>query len=309
MTSSLRVAVLQFGPKIGQVQANISRARELCSKLQPRSIDLLCFPEMAFTGYVFESSAAIMPYLEQPRTGPTSLFCLELAKRLHCYVVAGYPEDLPPNERCTRVNNSTGTPDTWNLVGANSTVLYGPGGEWIGGYRKTNLFRTDFPWAKAGSGFTTFHLPAPLGKLTIGICMDLNSQTGEWSLKDGPFELADYCLSEKTDTLLLCNAWLDLDQDEDEDDLDDTDRETVGHWTARLRPLWADDYRKSNKTPNQGSLHDIVVISCNRTGTEKDVKFAGSSTIFKLRQGSGRPVVLDMLTKNEELLQICDIRI
>ena len=98
-------------------------------------------------GYVFESSAAIRPHLEQPRTGPTSLFCLELAKRLQCYVVAGYPEALSQDELCSRTNDAG---DVWQLVGANSAIVYDPAGEWVGGYRKTNLFRADLPWAKAG---------------------------------------------------------------------------------------------------------------------------------------------------------------
>ena len=53
--------------KIGQVHANTAKARMLCKtfvsvitalasgeltmfRIQPRSLDLLCFPEMAFTG-------------------------------------------------------------------------------------------------------------------------------------------------------------------------------------------------------------------------------------------------------------------
>ena len=40
-------------------------------------------------------------------------------------------------------------------VGANSAIIYGPDGQWVGGYRKTNLFETDKPWAKPG-GCTSF---------------------------------------------------------------------------------------------------------------------------------------------------------
>ena len=39
-------------------------------------------------------------------------------------------------------------------IGANSAVLYGPDGQWVGGYRKTNLFKTDLTWAKAGEMLT-----------------------------------------------------------------------------------------------------------------------------------------------------------
>jgi protein N-terminal amidase len=117
-----------------------------------------------FIGYVFENAAAISPYLEHPRTGATSLFCAELAGKLQCYVIAGYPEDLAPDE--PRLNeeivdgpaqdNAGGSSSDSEVrqVGANSAIMYGPDGQWVGGYRKTNLFETDKPWAKAG-GCTT----------------------------------------------------------------------------------------------------------------------------------------------------------
>ena len=91
-----------------------------------------------FLGYVFENAIAITPHLEHPRTGATSQFCSELAKKLQCYVVAGFPEKLSPEEKTDR------------QVGANSSVLYGPDGEWVGGYRKTHLYETDLTWAKPG---------------------------------------------------------------------------------------------------------------------------------------------------------------
>lgn len=75
------------------------------------------------TGYVYPSATSITPYLEPPRTGPTSLFCADLATRLKCHVVAGYPELLGPEE----IQDEK--------VGANSAVVYGPTGEWVGGYR------------------------------------------------------------------------------------------------------------------------------------------------------------------------------
>lgn len=102
-------------------------------------------------GYVFPTSASISPHLEHPRTGPTSVFCAELASRLRCYVAAGYPERLKSHEvesGADEIGSAT------ERIGANSAVIYGPDGEWVGGYRKTNLFHTDQSWAKPG----TLHL-------------------------------------------------------------------------------------------------------------------------------------------------------
>lgn len=99
----------------------------------------ICFSKKP-PGYVFENAEAITPYLEHPRTGITSQFCSELAQKLKCYVVAGFPEKLSPEEKTTNIEQ----------VGANSAVLYGPDGEWVGGYRKTHLYKTDLTWAKPG---------------------------------------------------------------------------------------------------------------------------------------------------------------
>jgi protein N-terminal amidase len=128
-------------------------------------------------GYVFDSAQAISPYLEQPRIGPTSRFCQELAEQLSCYVAAGYPERLEPDEanvypEGTFVNPLAGemkhesnilgrcnspSPERHERmhVGANSAVLYSPSGECVLAYRKTNLFETDVTWAKPG---TCMHL-------------------------------------------------------------------------------------------------------------------------------------------------------
>lgn len=105
---------------------------------------------MVHTGYVFPSADFIKPFLEEPVTGPTSRFCLELATRLQCHVVAGYPERLPDDEIepgiDERGNNIT-------RIGANSAILFGPDGGCVGRYRKTNLFETDTTWAKPGNAF------------------------------------------------------------------------------------------------------------------------------------------------------------
>ncbi|KAG6885654.1 hypothetical protein C0993_011788 [Termitomyces sp. T159_Od127] len=345
---------------------------------------------MAFTGYVFESAETISPYLEEPRTGPSSLFCREVAIHLGCYVAGGYPERLSEEERLVESQadrsirfpvggmdiETTSDVDTLSAtpVGANSAIIYGPSGEWVGGYRKTNLYETDKTWAKPGTGFTSFSLTPPsisrtesgevptsnLLKMTIGICMDLNpfpschQTTVEW-----PCELADYCVKSKSDLLVLLNAWLDpsLDDDRDEnaedgtlDSTDDSSAEdnevidaegtepswhTLRYWAARLHPLFERDWRRRGSTETivsnsstdehekakegreiveevndeQGEKppHTTIVVVCNRTGTENGTTFAGSSTIFNMRAGSGRARILDVMGKNEEGIRVWDL--
>lgn len=303
--SMLRVAVVQLNPKLGQVQANIQRARDLCNKLQPKSLDLVCFPEMAFTGYMFDDAAAATPHLEEPRTGPTSQFCAELAKKLNCYVLAGYPELLSPTDRIepTHMDPEKSCEDA---VGANSAVMFGREGEWITGYRKTNLFDTDMTWAKAGTGFASLKLPPPLNSTSIGICMDLNPERGKsWNLLTGPYEIADHCIQSESNLLIMLNSWLESSESQKGSGVDGADWDTLEYWAARLRPLWAEEeaLQFSNAQPqDQYPLppSDTTVVLCNRSGSEGGKTFAGTSALFKLTKGSGKPVLLDMMKKDEE---------
>ncbi|KAF7980661.1 hypothetical protein HWV62_37077 [Athelia sp. TMB] len=255
--------------------------------LVPKSIDILCFPEMIFSGYMFPDSQSISRYLEEPKTGPTSRLCSELASRLQCYVTAGYPERLSTEEA------------EGSKIGANSAVLCGPKGEWIGGFRKTNLFRTDLIWAKAGTGFTTFTLPPPLNTVSFGICNDLNiNGLTEWSLEDGPYEIADYCISQKSDLLILLDAWLDSDKAS----TDESDWSNINYWAARLRPLWVDPTAGGGISGEENAPKgkETLVVICNRFGHENGETFAGTSCLLRMRRRSGRPQLLELMGRREE---------
>ncbi|KLO14765.1 hydrolase [Schizopora paradoxa] len=299
-----RVAVVQFAPEIGKVEDNVKRANDLCSKLQPDSVDLVCFPEMALTGYDFPSAEAIQPFLEEPQTGPTSQFCRELATRLRCYVAAGYPERLSEEEKGLSEGTAT-------AVGANSAIIYGPDGAHIEGYRKVCMFDTDKTWAKPGSAFTSFSLPDPIGTLSLGICIDLNPQTALWSMEKGPFEIADYCLSTtegkpRTNVLLLLNAWLDSKEEMSEQ----WDLSTLNYWLLRLRPLWREKGDSGNGLEDPLSHQRVtgpeqtIVVICNRCGDDNGTLFAGTSAVFKLQEGSGHPDVVGVMTRQQEGVRI-----
>ena len=239
----------------------------------------------------------------------TSQLCSELAKKLECYVIAGYPERLTDEELQTESFNEDGSPEVESssktkTVGANSAAMYGPDGEWVGGYRKTHLFETDKTWAKAGKtsstprmsgllpdgtagdGFATFSLPSPLRTMGLGICMDLNPQIPEWRLAEGPYEIADYCISKKANLLILLNAWLDSGKETEEVN----DWSTLNYWAARLRPLWTDGSEGSaseddtsedqpdSKADSEQRGDETVVVICNRSGEENGKRPINSSS-------------------------------
>lgn len=142
---------------------------EADSRLSPDSVDLLVLPEMALTGYMFPTPEAVSPFLEPAGKGPTSQLAVELASRLSCYVVAGYPEALPPDEAEAAAAGDTEGLAGLQGIGYNSAVVAGPSGV-IGNYRKTFLFETDKVWCRPGSGFGVFDLEG-VGRVALGICM------------------------------------------------------------------------------------------------------------------------------------------
>jgi protein N-terminal amidase len=132
---------------------------------------------MCLSGYVFNSPTAILPYLEQPRIGPTSLLARSLAQRLQCHVIAGYPEATPSSTLLDNPSSSTSESATTDGeaqenkqdsgdcgpqgamkalegegtgVGWNSAIVVGPHGDVVGNYRKTFRFETDKAWAREG---------------------------------------------------------------------------------------------------------------------------------------------------------------
>ena len=136
-----------------------------------------------------------------------------------------------------------------------------------------------------GTGFRTFLLPPPLNTVTIAICMDLNPQIdSDWwrlnpqadparHLQDGPFEVADLCLSitpekQRTNLLILLNAWLDSNTEPE----NDYDLHTIHYWHSRLRPLWDKklikvvDLLRNSEDPS--AEKETKVVICNRAGEE-----------------------------------------
>ena len=47
----MRIACLQFAPRLGKVQENITRADVLLQDVLPEQCDLLVLPELAFSGF------------------------------------------------------------------------------------------------------------------------------------------------------------------------------------------------------------------------------------------------------------------
>lgn len=116
-----------------------------------------------------------------------------------------------------------------------------------------------------GTGFGLFDLGNPLGRASLGICMDLNPfPPFVWDSKEGPYELASFSIENDTNLLIILCAWLDSKEHPEQP----WDKNTVDYWLARLLPLW-------RRIGDQQVARDTIVVICNRAGAE------GGSYYFK----------------------------
>lgn len=173
-----RCATIQFKADHNHPEQNLPQVLNLCEQAKKQNVDVIVFPEMSLTGYLWESEQSIRPYAETS-TGNSfqqiSKFCLEN----QCYVIYGFAE--------------LGEDD--QLYNAQSLVA--PTGEKLATYRKVHLFDCDTLWAKSSNqGFIT--IETPLGNFGLGICMDLNFQ-----------DFVDFHIEEQTEFLFFSTNWLE----------------------------------------------------------------------------------------------------
>ena len=194
----MRIACLQFDPKLGRVSDNQARADTLLRDL--REPDLLLLPEMAFTGYAFTGRDEILPYCEDANSGPTAIWCRDTARQLRCHVACGFPERSADGRLY------------------NAMLIADPAGAIVHVYRKHFLYTTDETWATEGPAFGRVTL-AGIGRCGLGICMDVNpyrftAPAGDFefasNLFDPPLQPGERGTMERfgVDVILLANAWL-----------------------------------------------------------------------------------------------------
>lgn len=205
----LTVAAIQMASRLGRVSENMAVAESLLGKIKGRP-GVAVLPELALTGYAFESFEAIKPYLE-PQNGASCVWAKQMAEKYDLNVCIGYPEIA-------------------NGVVYNSAVLCSPTGKTLMHYRKTHLYSTDIQWGCEASpdGFTAAgpwpELPV---KTQIGICMDLNPKdfVAPWNA----YEFAKSVTENRSGLVLFPTAWLAGEKPENE-----LDKELVAYWRARL---------------------------------------------------------------------------
>jgi protein N-terminal amidase len=282
----MRIACLQFNPQLGNIAHNLKRAETIISRAAPVDLDLLILPEMAFSGYNFKSLDEISFHLEPTAAGPSTVWARSIARRLRCYVALGYPE------YCA---HSPSSPQG-SMSRYNSAVLVSPQGNVLANYRKSFLYTTDESWAEEGPGFFSGDVPGDLGRVSMGICMDMNPK--QFAAPFEKYEFANHIIDSKSDLVLVPMAWLTMQPPSSiYDQAQVPDADTLAYWIQRLQPLLDNG--------GQGRSEETIFVACNRIGIEGDACYAGTSVVVGISKGNVK--VYGCLGRGTEDLLICDV--
>jgi predicted amidohydrolase len=153
--SLVRVGALQFEPVHGDVDANLSLARNLLLANDGPKPAIVVFPEMALTGYIWASAVDILPHAVKCSDPATHAEWIALAKDSGSWLVIGHP-----------------AVDTVTGLLYNRCTLVSPT-EVVGHYDKTCLFVEDLSWATAGDSIPPLW-DTPIGRVAPLICADVD---------------------------------------------------------------------------------------------------------------------------------------
>lgn len=232
------------------------------------------------SGYNFKSLRDISTFLEPSGSGVSSLWTRTTALRYDCTVISGYPERVDVTDRWPA------NPEYYNsVIGVNRD------GETVVNYRKSHLYYTDETWALEGNGFYGGRLP-DLGRTAIGICMDINPYKFQTPWED--CEFAQHALDCGARLVIVSMAWLtNADPWEFSRSPGEPDLETLMYWIARLEPII-----------KIHSNQEVIVVFANRTGTEDEATYAGTSAVVGIKEGE--VLVYGILGRGEKELLVVD---
>lgn len=148
---SVRVAVVQNAPRLGDVEGNLAACVAQLDRAAAAGSDLVVFPECALSGYMLsdeESARNCADRVPGRLTGTLSAACQRM--RLHCVV---------------------GMLETEGSTLYNTAVLIGPEGV-IGRYRKSHIACIGVDCFTAPGNETYEVFDTPIGRIGLQICYD-----------------------------------------------------------------------------------------------------------------------------------------
>lgn len=150
--SIVKIGCCQIEPRVGRKEENIEKTLRFAGEAADEGAQLILLPELANTGYVFETRGEAYELSEEVPGGETTNLWGAFARERGVYLAAGIAER-----------------EGHRLY--NSSVLLGPDG-YIGKYRKLHLWDREKLFFEPGDlGLPIFH--TPLGRLAMYICYDM----------------------------------------------------------------------------------------------------------------------------------------
>lgn len=149
--AEIRIACVQMEPVVGEKDRNIRRSVEFIETAADNGARLIVLPELANSGYVFETREEAFDLAEPIPGGPTCDAWIAVAAKRQIWLVAGIAE---------RTDGAL----------YNSAVMIGPEG-YIGTFRKVHLWNEEALFFEPGNlGFPVF--TTPFGRIGTFICYD-----------------------------------------------------------------------------------------------------------------------------------------
>ena len=273
---TVKVICVQYEPKFKDIKYNIEKLEKMFERYSEKDeIDIIVFPEMTLSGYVFENLEDIRPYTSYYDKGEQFEFITNLAKKLKCYCFMGYPEK------------------TYDEKYYNSCFIITPEGTSLPSYRKHFLYYDDERWCLEGDKFGYMEITSKKGinlKLGIGICMDINNYkfNSPWE----KMEFATHCIEKDVDIIIFPTNWTD----DSPNDLSEENRyELWNYWISRMKPFLKRNKKNDHKEKN------VYFLAADRIGHEKTTSFHGCSCVIKL---CPKPEIVTSLRKKDESLLV-----
>ncbi|MEO0760694.1 MAG: nitrilase-related carbon-nitrogen hydrolase, partial [Pseudomonadota bacterium] len=149
--AEITVACLQIEPQVGARAENVERSVAALEEAAAAGADLAVLPELADSGYVFETREEAFALATDPADSPSIAAWAAVARARDMHVVAGFAERAGP-------------------VLYNSAVVIAPEGM-LGVYRKTHLWAAEALFFERGdAGYPVFR--TRLGRIGALICYD-----------------------------------------------------------------------------------------------------------------------------------------
>lgn len=149
--ADVTIACIQYEPVIGEPDKNLAEMEARIREAHAKGADLVVLPELADSGYVFESLDETAQLARPIPDGESAQRLCALAAELGLHIVSGLAE-------------------VYAGKFYNSAMLCGPGGH-IGTYRKLHLwYRENLFFEPGNLGLPVFD--TPLGRIGMAICYD-----------------------------------------------------------------------------------------------------------------------------------------